>query len=357
MSWGRRRGCGCRQVGWEWIWAHKLQLRYSVRRYTSPSVAVSLPPSFIEHNEGAGITGTRPSSIQPMTSGGHSILSLAGPCSTSLSEWSGGAGLDGGEGETCCRCCSSALGFLWPWQWIPSMDGHGLAGSDSDFCCPGFLALPLVLALGPFPSSIKLLHLFFYPPPSPTHTPLSPHFTSPSPPLFSLSLLSPSLSPFSSPLPVPLQSIPPPLLQLLASLPSRLPCNNPSAAAAAAFSSERSRPLTPLSRLAYTTAEKKYTAPPPIPIPPPPPSPASFYVLASPPASTSRSVNSFLYLRWLLPAPARFSAGLFVPARMSFMTLIVRCGAARANHPTCGFARWSSRFFFKLCLNKKPPNI
>ncbi|KAM6539778.1 hypothetical protein FALCPG4_001537 [Fusarium falciforme] len=87
------------------------------------------------------------------------------------------------------------------------------------------------------------------------------------------------------------QSIPPPLLQLLASLPPRLPCNNPSAAAVA-FSSERSRPLTPLSRLAYTTAEKKYTAPP-IPIPPPPPSPASFCVLASPPASTSRLLRTF----------------------------------------------------------------
>lgn len=127
---------------------------------------------------------------------------------TSLSEWSGGAGLDGGEGETCCRCrcCSSALGFLWPWQWIPSMKWMGMAwpgGQALILLLVLALALALVLALGPFPSSINsstsssilLLHPL-------TH--LSPHFTSPSPPLFSLSLLSPSLSPFSSPLLVPL---------------------------------------------------------------------------------------------------------------------------------------------------------
>ncbi|RSL63439.1 hypothetical protein CEP54_005202 [Fusarium duplospermum] len=34
--------------GMGWIWAHKLQLRYSVRRYTFPSVVVSPPPSLID---------------------------------------------------------------------------------------------------------------------------------------------------------------------------------------------------------------------------------------------------------------------------------------------------------------------
>lgn len=248
--------------------------------------------------------------------------------------------------------------FLWPWRWMDPV--HEVDGQA--------LILLLVLAFGSGsgsgPGSISKFHQT--PPPlllsssfTHSHTSLTSlyfTFTTSLLPLsalsISLTLLPPSPRPPSS-----LQSIPPPLLQLLASLPSRLPCNNPSAAAAAAFSSERSRPLTPLSRLAYTTAEKKYTAPPPIPIPPPPPSPASFCVLASPPATTSRLVNGFHYLCWLLTAPARFSAGFFVPARKSFMTLIVRCGAARANHPTRGFARWSSRFFFQLCLNKKPSNI
>lgn len=89
---------------------------------------------------------------------------------------------------------------------VHEVDGHGLAwpgGQALILLLVLALALALVLALGPFPSSINsstsssilLLHPL-------TH--LSPHFTSPSPPLFSLSLLSPSLSPFSSPLLVPL---------------------------------------------------------------------------------------------------------------------------------------------------------
>lgn len=34
--------------GMGWIQAHKLQLRYSMSRYTFPSVVVSLPPLFID---------------------------------------------------------------------------------------------------------------------------------------------------------------------------------------------------------------------------------------------------------------------------------------------------------------------
>ncbi|RSM17322.1 hypothetical protein CDV31_003877 [Fusarium ambrosium] len=71
------------------------------------------------------------------------------------------------------------------------------AGSDSASGA-GWLALWLCSGSGPGSISKfhQLLHLFFYPPPSPTHTPLSPHFTSPSPPtsLLPLSALSISLT-------------------------------------------------------------------------------------------------------------------------------------------------------------------